>query len=197
MSKVFLKGQLYFGIIRVGVAGMILFAGNNSYAQVSKKVGKLNFQVPEDWPVEKRGGLMMPVETEEYVSIKFKEIEKEFLAVRDEFSEKFSGFQSDLKSIEEDLSKEIKKFRSENEAQEESGADLMDILSSIEMLKSELVRLDRKITNKIKSMQIQFEDMSAGTEIELIKENIDWLQAQVYRLDEKIDYLQESQESSY
>lgn len=197
MGKGLLQGQQYFGIILVGVAGMILFAGNNSHAQVSKKVGKLNFQVPEDWPVEKRGGLMMPVETEEYVSIKFKEIEKEFLAVRDDFSEKFSKFESDLKIIEEDLSKKVKKIQTETQAQEGSSADLADILSSIEMLKSELARLDRKITNKIRSMQAQLEDMSAGTEIEFIKENIDGLQTQIYRLDEKVDYLQESQESSY
>ena len=183
------KKCLYFGLILIVSIGLIFVTYGNSYAQSSKKVGKLNFQLPEDWPIGKRGGLISPIPIEEYVSIKFAEIEKEFQAIKDEFSEKFIGLQSNLKNIEEGLSKEIKKRQSENATQGGASGNLTDILSNIESIKSELGRLDRKITNKLKDVQAKLERINP--QIEFIKENLDGLQTQIYRLDEKIDYFQE------
>lgn len=183
------------GFVLIVSMGLIFIMCANNYAQSSKKVGKLNFQVPEDWPIEKRGGLMTPIPTEEYMLSKFKEIEKEFQTIGEDFSEAFKSFESDLKSIEEGLSKEIKKRQSESEAQGNPSRNLAGILSNIELLKGELARLDRKITNKIKSMQAKLEDIDP--QIEFINENLDGLQTQIYRLDEKIDFVQENRRSSY
>ena len=189
MKAEVVKKCMYFGIILLGSISLIFAAQGNSCAQSSKKVGKLNFQLPEDWPIEKRGGLISPIPTEEYVSIKFEEIEKEFQTIKDGFLKKFKGFESDLKSIEEDISKEVKKLQSQSEAQGGVGANLTDIRSGMELFKNELARLDRKITGKIKDMQSKLEQINP--QIEFIKENFDGLQTQIYRLEEKIDYFQE------
>ena len=77
MNTEFIKKRVCINFILIVNIGLLLIAFENSYAQSSKRVGKLNFQVPEDWPIVKRGGLMTPIPTEEYVSIKFKEIETE------------------------------------------------------------------------------------------------------------------------
>lgn len=190
MNAGFVEKRVYFGFILIVSIGMMFVAYGNSYAQNSKKVGQHNFQLPDDWPVEKRGGLITPLPTEEYVSIKFEEIEKEFQAIKGDLSARFNGFESDLKSIEEDLAKEIKTRRSESEAQGGTGKDLEGILADIELLKNELARLDRKITNKIRDMQSKLQ--KTDSQIEFIKENLDGLQTQIYRLDEKIDYFQEN-----
>ena len=195
MNGEFRRKCMCFGIILLGSISLIFAAQDNSYAQSSKKVGQLNFQLPDDWPVEKRGGLMTPIPTEEYVSIKFKEIEKEFQTIKDDFSEKFKDFESDLKSINEDLSKEVKKLQLQRKAQRVAGANLTDIRSSIELFKGELARLDRVIANKIKDMQAKLEQINP--QIKFIKENLDGLQTQIYKLDEKIDYFQEGRHRSY
>ncbi len=195
MDKDPFKKQLPVGGVLAGAIILLLAVGSNVYAQNSKKVGQLNFQVPEDWPVEKRGGLLTPVPTEEYVTIKFKEIEKEFQVMRDELSEKFSKLESDLKNTEEDLLKEIRKSQSQSGMQSGSSGDLTEILSSLELVKSELARLDRKITNKVKEMQLTFEEIRPR--LEFIEENLNGLQTQIYRLDEKVDYLEEGRSSSY
>ncbi|MCK5180594.1 MAG: hypothetical protein KAR32_13775, partial [Candidatus Omnitrophica bacterium] len=106
MNAGFVGKRAYFGFILIVSIGVIGVLCGNSYAQNSKKVGQHNFQLPDDWPVEKRGGLITPLPTEEYVSIKFEEIEKEFQAIKDDFTQEFDGFRLDLKGIEEDLAKE-------------------------------------------------------------------------------------------
>jgi len=62
-------------VYRVGAA--IPIPGNPTIKQ-----GGLNFQVPEDWPIEKRGGILAPIPTEEYVSIKFKATEEKFETIK-------------------------------------------------------------------------------------------------------------------
>ncbi|MCK5177957.1 MAG: hypothetical protein KAR32_00375 [Candidatus Omnitrophica bacterium] len=188
MNAGFVRKHACLSFVFIVSIGMMFVAYGNSYAQGSKKVGQLNFLLPDDWPVEKRGGLVAPIPTEEYVSIKFKEIEKEFQTIRGDLSEKFQGLESGLKNIEKDLLEEMEALRSKNE-EEGLGRNLTDILSSIETLKGELDRLDRKMTKKIKDMQVKLEEIDP--EIEFIKENLDGLQTQIYRLDEKIDYFHE------
>lgn len=186
MSAAFYKRRMTFIIVLILSMGLVLMPSGNAYAQGSKKVGTLKFQVPDDWPVEKRGGLMTPVPTEEYVSIKFKEIAEEFQIIKDDFAEKFEELGKGLKEIENDVAGEIKKRQSSSDIS--GGQDLTNVLSNIDLLKSELARLDRKITNKVKDMQADFEKINS--QVELINKNLDDLQTQIYRLEEKVDYFQ-------
>ncbi|MBN1870241.1 MAG: hypothetical protein JW847_06690 [Candidatus Omnitrophica bacterium] len=183
------------GVVPLWSFLLFLALPSSCFAQNTKKVDRLNFQLPEDWPVVKRGGLVTPVPTEEYVSMKFKDIEKEFQAVRDDFSKGLSGFQSDLKSLEKNLSEEIKKNQAENAAQAETVGNLINVLSDMESMKSEVGRLDRKITDNLMEVQASFEQMNL--KIESLKEDLADIQTQLYKLDEKVDYIQEKQGGSY
>ncbi|HQP10810.1 MAG TPA: hypothetical protein PKV41_05445, partial [Candidatus Omnitrophota bacterium] len=185
MNRDFLKNRLFLGAILVGAVCVLSAEIPMAEAQQSKKVGQLNFQVPEDWPVEKRGGVLAPIPTEEYVSLKFKEIEQEFQAVQEKFSGDFGALESRLKDIEKSLVA-IEAVSSQEGAPE---GDAPGIRADLELVKSELARLDRKITNKIQEIKAELETVLP--EIESIKEKDDDLQSQLYRLEEKIDYLQE------
>jgi len=44
-------------------------------ATVRKSKNNLNFQIPEDWPIEERGGLVAPIPAEEYLAMKFENLE--------------------------------------------------------------------------------------------------------------------------
>jgi len=195
MDKTLFKKLIYLGIIAVSVAGWMLMINGYGYAERVKSAKGLNFNVAEDWPIEKRGGAVAPIPVEEYVSIKFKAIEEEFQAIRDELSGKLDQFKSDLKSIEKSFSKEIREIQSQNELQEASGGSSGDIQAQVAPLETELGRLDRKITNKVQEMRMQFEKVSQ--QMESLKEDVKSFQTQIYKLDEKVDYIGEKPGSSY
>ena len=44
-------------------------------ATVRKTKEQLHFELPPDWPIERRGGLMQPIPMEEYLAMKFKSLE--------------------------------------------------------------------------------------------------------------------------
>jgi|GEM_PF-6404133 len=49
-----------------------------------KSMNGLNFNVPEDWPIEKRNGAVGPIPMEEYIQLKFKKIEERIAVLEDE-----------------------------------------------------------------------------------------------------------------
>lgn len=184
--------KMTFMAVFLGSILLIGLSQEAGYAQNRKKVDQLNFRLPEDWPVEKRGGLVTPIPTEEYVSMKFKEVEKEFQSIRDELSKTFAGLQEDLKGIEQDLSRQGAKDQSQEVA---PSASSTDIVSNVESLKSEVGRLDRKITSKMQETQGRLEEINL--QIGSIKQNLKNIQAQIYKLDEKVDYWQDNELRSY
>lgn len=196
MAKSLPRGLIYFGAILISVIGWMATVNGYSYAQNSKSAKGLHFNVSsEDWPIEKRGGLLGPIPVEEYVVIKFKAINEEFQTIKDELAEKFDQLKFDLEGVEENLSKEIQKIQSRGELREESGDRLEDVLSDLALFERELGRLDRKITNKVQVMQTQFEKIHQ--QIRSVEEGVKGLQAQIYKLDEKVDYLREKPPGSY
>lgn len=50
---------------------------------VTKTAEKLNFKVPPDWPIEKRGGVMAPIPIEEYLARKFSGLSAQLQALED------------------------------------------------------------------------------------------------------------------
>ena len=174
---------------------MIVMMDRPSDAQNTKKKSGLNFQVPEDWPIEKRGGILAPIPTEEYFLIKFKATEEEFQAIKADLASKFEELQFSIKDMEVHFVKEIQETQLQAESQGNGGDDIADILESLASLKSEIGRLDRKITNKVAGMKGRFEDVAVTTKF--IEKKIEGLQTQIYRLDEEIDYVADKQEGSY
>lgn len=68
------------------------------------KSTNLKFNVPDDWPIEERGGTVGPIPVEEYLALKFGRIEgrlKEMEAKSAEGGLKLADLDSRLKVIEE------------------------------------------------------------------------------------------------
>ena len=195
MDRAFLRGSTKRRGVAVVVMVILVFGINDSYAQKTKKVEGLNFQVPEDWPIEKRGGVLGPVPTEEYVSIKFKDIEKEFQDIKSDLANKLSHLQTQLETIESHFSEEIKKAGTQAVPQSGTAAGMAEILPRLEEMESQLGRLDRKLTNKLLLIQEQFELMN--TQIRNIEKNFEGLQSQFFKLDEEVGFIAEQQKGTY
>jgi len=192
MSKEFLKKIRFLRMIIItGACVIIVMIGTSYAAQTTKIVNGLNFQVPEDWPIEKRGGIVGPIPMEEYMSIKFEAVEEKFSTIKNDLSDKFQELQSNLQDMETSFSKEIKEIQSYQETQAGTSEELTDILSRLRLLESDLSRLNRKITNKVNAMKTKSEEESAA--IRLIEKNIKYFETQIYRIDEEIEYLFEKQ----
>ncbi|HLD78744.1 MAG TPA: hypothetical protein VJB16_06980 [archaeon] len=85
----------------VGAAGSPARAEDGEAAQakptVRKTAEQLHFELPPDWPVEKRGGMVGPVPVEEYLAMKFKALESRLRTIE----QRLSGFDLRLRVIEE------------------------------------------------------------------------------------------------
>jgi len=193
------QGRLqYFVVGFIGMVGLIMVLSIEGFAQNTKKSGGLNFQVPEDWPIEKRGGVLAPIPTEEYVLNKFKEVAEEFELVRDAFEVTSKDFSTELKNVEGRLASEIKKMKEDAGSVDGGGSSsggTAEASKNVEALQSESARLDRKITNKVLEMQSKFEDINQ--QIVGIEKSVKGIQTQLYKLDEKIDFMSERTGASH
>jgi len=90
-----------------------------------------------------------------------------------------------LKDLEEDLSKEAKKIQSQDEA----NARITGFLSSIGLLRDELALLDKEMTRQVKAIESKLKEIHL--QLEFIGDNLDGLQAQIYRLEERVDFFHE------
>ncbi len=181
-------------ICMVGACAVLTMA-TASYAQNIKKRNGLNFQVPEDWPIEKRGGIVAPIPTEEYVSIKFKATEEKFQMIKTDLTSKFEELQLDIENMEVNFTKEVQKVQAQADLQSGDGENLTDLLARLSLLESEVGRLDRKITNKTAAMKAKSEESS--TLIKSFEKKIKALQSHIKELDGEIDYVYEKQGSAY
>jgi len=168
---------------------MILTSDDLGYAQNTKTQNGLNFQVPDDWPIEKRGGIVAPIPTEEYVLIKFKEVEEEFRAVKADLTGKFEELQLSIKNMESGLAKDTAEAQSQTEFQAAPVTpppDQTGIMESLSSLQKEMARLDRKITNKAMEMMAGDEEIRA--QIKSVEKKIETLLAHVQKIYKEIGY---------
>jgi hypothetical protein len=66
-------------------------------ATVRKTREQLHFELPADWPVEKRGGIVAPIPVEEYLAMKFKALESRLQTIE----QRLNGFDVRLRVMEE------------------------------------------------------------------------------------------------
>jgi len=66
-------------------------------ATVRKTKEQLHFELPADWPVEKRGGIVAPIPVEEYLAVKFKALELRLQTIE----QRLNGFDLRLRVMEE------------------------------------------------------------------------------------------------
>ena len=103
---------------RIGVAALWLLGGaspawaedgaSKEPATVRKTEEGLHFNVPPDWPVEKRGGIMAPIPVEEYLAKKFKSFETELQSME----QRINGLDVRLRLLEEEAKKRTQDLRS-------------------------------------------------------------------------------------
>ena len=72
-------------------------SGKTEPATVRKTEANLHFQVPPDWPVEERGGIVGPIPIEEYLAKKFKLLEGRLQAIE----QRLNGLDVRLRVLEE------------------------------------------------------------------------------------------------
>ena len=65
----------------------------------------INFNVPEDWPIEERGGTVGPIPIEEYLGLKFRKIQQQFADIDAERG----TLEKDVESLKEQTA-ELKKL---------------------------------------------------------------------------------------
>ncbi|MBI4342530.1 MAG: hypothetical protein HY599_04095 [Candidatus Omnitrophica bacterium] len=70
-------------------------------ATVRRSQEKLNFQLPLDWPIERRGGMVGPVPVEEYLAMKFKALDARLQSIE----QQLSGLDLRLRVLEENAKK--------------------------------------------------------------------------------------------
>lgn len=71
-------------------------------ATVRKTEEGLHFDVPPDWPIEKRGGVVGPIPIEEYLGRKFQALTSQLQALE----QRFNGFDVRLRVLEEEMKKQ-------------------------------------------------------------------------------------------
>lgn len=83
-------------------------AGAREPVTVKKTEEGLHFQLPPDWPVEKRGGVMAPIPIEEYLARKFKALETQLQIVE----QRVNGLDVRLRVLEEGAKQQREGLRS-------------------------------------------------------------------------------------
>jgi hypothetical protein len=75
--------------------------GSGDAVTVRKTKEGLHFQLPPDWPVEKRGGVVAPIPIEEYLAKKFSALEARLQAME----QQLGGIDVRLRVLEEEAKK--------------------------------------------------------------------------------------------
>src|SRR5207245_1138350 len=73
-----------------------------SASTVMKTHDGLNFQLPPDWPVEKRNGVVGPIPIEEYLSKKFEAVDARMRALE----QQLTSLELRLRAVEEENKKQ-------------------------------------------------------------------------------------------
>jgi len=96
----FLLGAVIL-VAAVVIVGAVAFAQDADYgsATVRKTKNNLNFQVPPDWPIEERAGMVAPIPIEEYLARKFQNLDLRLRTIE----QSLNGFDLRIRVLEEKL----------------------------------------------------------------------------------------------
>jgi len=95
-------------IMLLVLSGDAIAKQKNGKATVTKSKNGLHFQVPDDWPIEERGGIVAPIPIEEYLARKFEKLELRIRTIE----QSLSGIDLRLRVLEEKSKAAEKKLRS-------------------------------------------------------------------------------------
>ena len=89
-TKVFLRIFIVFGILTLASTWLRLPGkearadDENEYTVKTEK--NLRFNVPKDWPIEERNGVVGPIPIEKYLSLKFADIRSQLASVNQQIN---------------------------------------------------------------------------------------------------------------
>ncbi len=103
-------GLSWLGLSLMSAAGApaARLAETEAPATVHKTREGLHFQVPEDWPIEKRNGVLGPIPIEEYLARKFSGIEHRL----QELEKQTTGLDLRLRVMEESVKSAQRRLQS-------------------------------------------------------------------------------------
>jgi len=151
------------------ILGFMFITANKSPSQTTQEPVKkrgLLFTVPEDWPIEERGGVVAPIPIEEYVTRKFKDIESRLEKIKQDLSQNLkdsanaklesSIVQNDiplqLKEISarlESIGKDVDQLKGQGEPSTGSGkqieSQIKDIRNETQVLRTWVEDLERRL----------------------------------------------------
>ncbi len=120
-----------FSSLVLAVWGVISGMRQNAVAEESKSQRTqegLHFTVPEEWPIEKRGGVLSPMPVEEYVVKRFKEIESRITAISQDLSNRITEIKNSCESSRQNTTTEFKRIDDQINSLK---ADIRDLNSAL------------------------------------------------------------------
>ena len=116
----------------------------------------LHFTLPEDWPVEKKDGIVQPMSIYEYFSSKFKTVETEFAAVK----QRLDAIERKGTSPDDEKKKMLK---SAGEVAFSEGVDARLNMLELEVRDTKKAASDKSLeelnSSKIKDLEARIEDL--------------------------------------
>jgi methyl-accepting chemotaxis protein len=130
---------------------MVLALPSGGYAQEVQTRSRegLKFTVPEDWPIEKRAGVVAPIPIEEYVTKKFHSIEEQLTALQQQLGVEFQAWEGLLKERKEEWSQEVGKIHSSLESMGEDLRDLVQDVIALSRVQPKVETLDREVSDQL------------------------------------------------
>lgn len=166
------KKIILITIAILSVTAIIIPNSIKCYAQEGQDTTRtqkgLKFNVPEDWPIEERNGVVGPIPIEEYIDIKFKDIASQLEALKQDWAKKIEEVNLELNNFKTDVSEKLKLPDSlmEPEKTEKDWSVILDeIMSRLGLVEKELDLLSEEM-NAIKtqndSVVKQYKDILAS-----------------------------------
>lgn len=119
MKREIYKAAFLAALLSFGICSTLLAAETSRKDKVvTKSQNNINFNLPEDWPIQEKDGAVGPVPIEEYIALKFDSVTERLQKIETVTSE-LSGR---IKTVEEQL-KRPRKLR-ETETEEETSEEI-------------------------------------------------------------------------
>jgi len=177
------------------VVWVYLFAASVTMAADKDNLRKtqkgLHFTVPDDWPIEKRGGVLAPVPVEEYVLKHFKaiyaEIESLNKSIEDQTAEDGNSLDDFKRSVAREFDKiteSIHYLKSDMHDKQDASVDTYGS-AELEDIQVKIETLERGIAQRLELIEGQLKSIEEG------KEDFRSLQFNLEVLDEKLKFLSE------
>jgi methyl-accepting chemotaxis protein len=116
----------------------------------------LRFAVPDDWPIEKRAGILGPIPVEEYVAMKFDNVLSQFDAVTQALDETRGQMATLVADLERDTAEKFKNLYTDVDdikfQVETLASDIDRLRTSLQGIESGIKVIDNRITQQFPSL---------------------------------------------